>query len=106
MRDDFSEGLNVKAIEYSAYEEMVKAEAGKIKEIIFREFSDVLEIIIIHSIGSVLAGEISMFVIVSAGHRDHAIRACQQTVELIKERFPVWKKEIYEDGSYKWHETV
>jgi molybdopterin synthase catalytic subunit len=106
VRDDFSEGIKVEAIEYSAYEEMVQAEAGKIKEIIFREFSDVLEILIIHSTGYVKAGEISLFVLVSAGHRDHAIRACQHLVELIKERFPVWKKEIYEDGSNKWHETV
>jgi molybdopterin synthase catalytic subunit len=64
-----------------------------------------LEIVIVHSLGTVMAGEISMFILVSASHRDHAVRACQKTVELIKERLPVWKKEILEDDSYKWQEN-
>jgi molybdopterin synthase catalytic subunit len=105
VRDDISDGGKVKQIDYSAYEEMVSAEAEKIKEIIRFEFKDVLEIVIIHSFGTVMAGEISMFVLVSAGHRNHAIKACQKTVELIKERLPVWKKEIFGDDSYKWQEN-
>lgn len=106
VRDDVTDGRRVRAIEYSAYKEMVSVEAGKIKKLIFSEFSDILEITIIHAIGSVKAGEISMFVLVSAGHREHAIRACRQTVELIKERLPVWKKEIFEDDSYKWQKKA
>jgi molybdopterin synthase catalytic subunit len=102
VRDDLSEGERVKAIEYSAYEGMVSIEAEKIKKIIFSEFNDVLEIKIIHSVGTVNAGEISMFVLVSAGHRDHAIRACSLLVELIKEKLPVWKRVILEDDTYKW----
>jgi molybdopterin synthase catalytic subunit len=105
VRDDLSAGGKVKQIDYSAYGEMVDAEAEKIKEIIRSEFTDVLEIIVVHSTGIVMAGEISMFVLVSAGHRKHAISACQKTVELIKERLPVWKKEIFEDDSFKWQEN-
>jgi molybdopterin synthase catalytic subunit len=105
VRDDISEGRKVKQIDYSAYEEMVGAEAEKIKSMIRSEFTDVLEIVIIHSSGTVMAGEISMFVLVSAGHRKSATVACQKTVELIKERLPVWKKEIFEDDSYKWQEN-
>jgi molybdopterin synthase catalytic subunit len=106
VRDDLSEGTRVRAIEYSAYEGMVSTEAEEIKKIIFREFSDVLEIIIIHAIGTVKAGEISMFVLVSAGHRDHAIEACHKAVEMIKERLPVWKKELFEDESHRWQENA
>jgi len=102
VRDDLSGGKKVKAIEYSAYEGMVRAEAEKIKKNILNEFSDVMEIIIIHATGVVKAGEISMFVLVSAGHRDHATRACRQTVEMIKEKLPVWKKEIFEDNTHRW----
>jgi molybdopterin synthase catalytic subunit len=64
-----------------------------------------LDIVIIHSLGVVMTGEISMFVLVSAGHRDHATKACRQAVELIKERLPVWKKEIFEDNTYLWQEN-
>jgi molybdopterin synthase catalytic subunit len=102
VRDDPSDGRRVTAIEYTAYEGMVNTEAEKIKEIIKAEFSDVLEIVIIHSVGTVKAGEISLFVLVSAGHRDHSTKACRQTVELIKEKLPVWKKEILDDNTHKW----
>ena len=97
VRADRINGKIVKAIEYSAYEGMVEAEADKIKKSVLEEFDDVKSIDIVHSTGIVKAGEISLLVSVSAGHRKQAIEACSKTVELIKERLPVWKKEIYED---------
>jgi molybdopterin synthase catalytic subunit len=102
VRADMVEGKKVKAIEYSAYEELVNAEADRIKATIRSEFSDVRSIEIIHSTGIVKAGQISLLVFVSAGHRHHAMQACNKTVELIKERLPVWKKEIFEDDSHIW----
>jgi molybdopterin synthase catalytic subunit len=102
VRADVTDGKKVKAIEYSAYEELVNAEAERIKASIRSEFSDIRSIDIIHSTGVVRAGEISLLVFVSAGHRDHAMRACSKTVELIKEKLPVWKKEIFEDDSHIW----
>ena len=56
------EGKIVKAIEYSAYEGMVEAEADKIKKSVLEEFDDVRSIDIIHSTGIVKAGEISLLV--------------------------------------------
>jgi molybdopterin synthase catalytic subunit len=105
VRADKIDGKSVVAIEYSAYEEMVKNEADKLKQQILSEFPDAKSIDIIHSTGIVRAGEISLAVIVSAGHRRQAIDACSKAVELIKERFPVWKKEIFEDNSYGWKEN-
>ena len=105
VRDDEVNGKRVRAIEYSAYENMVKAEAEKIRESVLSEFDDVKSIFIIHSTGVVKTGEVSLAVMVSAGHRKHAIQACSMAVELIKERLPVWKKEIYEDNSYNWREN-
>jgi molybdopterin synthase catalytic subunit len=102
VRADITEGKKVKAIEYSAYVEMVNTEAENIKAIIYSEFEDIRSIDIIHSTGLVNAGEISLLVLVSAGHRHHAINGCAKTVELIKERLPVWKKEIFEDDSHHW----
>jgi molybdopterin synthase catalytic subunit len=46
-----------------------------------------------------------LFILVSAGHRQQAIKACAKTVELIKERLPVWKKEIFEDDSHIWRQN-
>lgn len=102
VRADMINGKCVKAIEYSAYDSMVKAEAEKIIAIILSEFSDARRVEIVHSTGIVKAGEISLLVVVSAGHRHHATEACTKTVELIKELLPVWKKEIFVDDSSEW----
>lgn len=102
VRADYENDKKVKAIDYSAYEGMVKVEAEKIKEIILAEFADVKSIEIVHSTGIVKAGEISLLVLVSAGHRHHAMMACSKAVELIKEKLPVWKREIFDDDSHLW----
>lgn len=102
VRADEVNGKRVKAIEYSAYIELVGAEAEKIKKSVFAEYNDVKSVDIIHSTGVVTAGQISLLVLVSAGHREHAFHACSKAVEMIKENLPVWKKEIYEDESYTW----
>ena len=105
VRRDRLNGKFVKAIEYSAYEEMVIPEADKIFKTVMSEFDDVKTIEIIHSKGLVKAGEISLLVMVSAGHRDHSSKACAKAVELIKEKLPIWKKEIFEDDSTQWREN-
>jgi molybdopterin synthase catalytic subunit len=105
VRNDILGGKRVAAIDYSAYEPMLNGEADKIVDEIKKEFNDVISVVILHSTGIVKAGEVSLMVIVSAGHRDHATRACSQAVELIKERLPVWKKEIFEDDSHRWREN-
>jgi len=81
---------------------MVIMEADKINKTILSEFDDVKAIDIIHSKGIVKSGEISLLVMVSAGHRQQAAGACAKAVELIKEKLPIWKKEIFEDDSQKW----
>jgi molybdopterin synthase catalytic subunit len=100
VRADEISGKRVKAIEYTSYNGMVIVEADKIKTSILSEFDDVKSVDILHSTGVVEAGELSLFVLVSSGHRHQAFEACRKTVELIKEKLPVWKKEIFEDNSH------
>ena len=106
VRSDIIDKRRVKAIEYSAYPEMVAAEAEKIIKLTGDAFPDVRSIEIIHSTGLVPCGGISLLVAVSAGHRDQAMRACRHVVELIKINYPVWKKEIFEDDSHHWRENT
>ena len=95
VRDDEVSGKRVKAIEYSAYNDMADKEAEEIVKTVKAAFSDVRRVIIVHSTGVVNAGEASLFILVTSGHRDHSTRACRHTLEMIKERLPVWKKELY-----------
>jgi len=105
VRADIVNNKSVEAIEYSAYESMVNDEAERIIAQIRTEFTDVKIVEILHSTGIVKAGEVSLAVMVSAGHRHQAIQACSKTVELIKERLPVWKKELLEDNSHIWRDN-
>ena len=95
VRDDEINGRRVTAIEYSAYGDMAEKEAEEIIKTVKAAFSDVRKIILVHSTGSVKVGEASLFLMVTAGHRDQSSRACRHTLEMIKERLPVWKKELF-----------
>jgi molybdopterin synthase catalytic subunit len=95
VRDDEIDGKRVNAIEYSAYDEMVDKAADGITGTIKSAFSDVRSVIILHSTGVVRAGEASLFIMVTSGHRDHGTRACRHALEMVKERLPIWKKELF-----------
>jgi molybdopterin synthase catalytic subunit len=102
VRADRVDGKTVKKIEYSAYREMVVVEALKIKNEVATVYDDIGRIKILHSVGDVNAGEISLFVLVASAHREQNFKACREVVERIKQRLPVWKKEIFDDNSHRW----
>ena len=54
-----------------------------------------------HRIGRVGIGEVSLVVAVASPHRKEAFLACHKAVDRLKETVPIWKKEVYEDGS-RW----
>ena len=51
-----------------------------------------------HRIGTVGVGETSVVIAVSAPHRADALAACRDAIDELKERVPLWKKEVYEGG--------
>ncbi|GAB4292091.1 MAG: molybdenum cofactor biosynthesis protein MoaE [Marinilabiliales bacterium] len=106
VRADIIDGKVIKSIEYSAYDQMVEQEAEKIKTIIRDKYNQVNNILIYHGTGEIKAGEVSLLVVVFSEHRKQGFEALTETVELIKKHFPVWKKEIFEDGSYIWTENI
>lgn len=98
-RDNF-QGKRVLTLEYEAFEEMALKKMGEIRLEIQAEFS-IEDIAISHRIGSVPIGQISLVVAVSSPHRKEAFLACHKTVDRVKEIVPIWKKEVFEDGS-RW----
>ena len=102
VRADDIDAKKVVGIEYSAYPEMVNKEFDKIIADIMAEFNDVHKILIRHAIGMVKVGENAMVVTVAAGHRNQVYDALKKTVNLIKERVPIWKKEFFADDEYRW----
>lgn len=105
VRADQVQGKEVKAIEYTAYEEMAEEKLQGIREDVFSKFP-LTCMHIFHSLGIVKAGEISLFVFTSSTHRKAAMDACNEIVERLKAEVPVWGREILEDESYIWKENT
>jgi len=101
VRADVIKGKRVTAIEYTAYEEMAEDAFHEIRESAFEKF-DLTCSHIYHSLGTVKAGEICLFVFTSSAHRQEAFDACRYLVEEIKNRVPVFGKEIFEDETHQW----
>lgn len=101
VRNDIIDGREVTEIAYTAYEEMAENEFHAIREEAFSKF-ELTCMHIYHSIGTVKAGEISLFVFVSAVHREQVFTACSYIVEQIKKRVPIWGKESFKDGTFEW----
>lgn len=101
VRADQTENGIVKAIDYTAYEEMAIEKMHLIREDIFAKYP-LTCMHVHHSLGEVAAGEICLFVFTSSAHRKAAMDACEETVERLKAELPVWGKEIMEDEKYQW----
>ncbi len=92
------------AIEYSAYEDMARLEFEKILAETSRRWPDG-KFAVCHRLGRVELGEASIVIAASTPHRAESFDACRFVIEEVKARLPVWKKEIFEDGSEGWREN-
>ncbi|WP_298301225.1 molybdenum cofactor biosynthesis protein MoaE [Hydrotalea sp.] len=101
--DEKTEGV-VQAIEYTTYKDMALEQMHMIREALFEKY-ELTCMHVYHSLGIVPAGEISLFVFVSAVHRKAAIAACTELVEAIKFQLPVWGKEILVNQNTVWKEN-
>ncbi|MET3036848.1 molybdenum cofactor biosynthesis protein MoaE [Chryseobacterium sp. NRRL B-14859] len=87
----------VTRLEYECYRPMAVKEIQKITEQAVSLFS-VRNIVVHHRIGILFPGDAAVIIVVNAGHRDAVFDACRYIIDTIKERVPIWKKEIFEDG--------
>ena len=96
----YTGGKRVLYLEYEAYRPMAER---KLEEIVrdIRNRWNIWNAAIVHRMGRLEIGEISLVVAIASPHRKEAFLACHQAVDLLKETVPIWKKEVYEDGS-RW----
>ena len=57
---------------------------------------------VLHRVGMLEIGDVAVVIAVSAAHRDEAFLACRFLIEGIKREIPIWKKQIFQDGSAEW----
>jgi molybdopterin synthase catalytic subunit/molybdopterin converting factor small subunit len=92
-----SRGRQVVALEYEAYSGMAEKVMAEIAEGV-KERYDLCEVAVAHRVGRCEVGEVSVAIAVSAPHRQDALSACRDVIDELKERVPLWKKELYEGG--------
>jgi len=99
---DNSEAGKVDLIRYDAYEPMAEKKLRHIEEEVERDWP--VKAKLVHRVGKLKVGEISVAVAVSSPHRAEAFEACRHAIEMIKRDVPIWKKERLADGREVWVE--
>lgn len=94
---DFSEGREVSEISFDAYGSMALSELNKLRSDAIEKYG-LLDARIVHRIGTVSGGDNIVFIAAGAEHRVAALEACRWMIDELKQRVPIWKKEVTPQG--------
>ena len=100
VRDLTGERVTV-ALDYEAYPAMAEKKMDEIERDT-RARWPVGEMVMVHRLGHLEVGDVSVAVGVSCPHRAQAFDACRHAIDRLKELVPIWKKENWADGSTEW----
>jgi molybdopterin synthase catalytic subunit len=89
------------ALDYEAYPAMAEKKMVEI-EGDTRARWPVGDLVLVHRLGHLEVGDISVAVAVSCPHRAQAFEACRHAIDRLKELVPIWKKENWADGTSEW----
>jgi molybdopterin synthase catalytic subunit len=89
------------ALDYESYPGMAEKTMAEIERET-RQRWPVGEMLMVHRLGHLDVGEISVAVALSCPHRAQAFEACRYAIDRLKELVPIWKKENWADGSTEW----
>jgi molybdopterin synthase catalytic subunit len=93
-----SRGRSVVHLEYEAYPEMAEKTMAQIGDEIQVKWP-VSKVAIVHRTGVLEIGQASVIIALSSPHRAEAFAACQYAIDRLKQIVPIWKKEVWDDGS-------
>ncbi len=93
-------GRAVTTLEYEAHPNVVSVMrdlAGAIAD-----QPHVIAVAAVHRVGSLAIGDLAVVVAVSCAHRGDAFVAGQQLIDDVKEKAPIWKRQVFRDGGIEW----
>jgi MoaE-MoaD fusion protein len=94
-----SRGREVVRLEYEAYVEMAEKVMAALCDEIEAEVAGGCRLAVEHRVGVLAIGEAAVVIAAAAPHRAEAFTACRAMIDRLKERVPIWKKEVSPDGS-------
>lgn len=98
VRDHAEDRTGITHLEYEAYGGVVEEKIAEIVKAARRQWP-LQNVRVVHRLGSLEVGEISVGVGVSAEHRAEAFQAAEYLMDELKERAPIWKKEHWPGGA-------
>jgi molybdopterin synthase catalytic subunit len=98
---DHNDGRAVTGIHYDAYAAMAEDVLARVVEEAAAR-ADTDRIAVVHRLGELRVGEVSVAIAVSSPHREEAFATARFIIEEIKLRLPVWKQERYQSGGARW----
>ena len=97
---DHDHGRDVARLEYHAHPSAQDVLVQVVKE--FAGLPDVLEIAVSHRVGMLEVGDVALVAAVATAHRGAAFEICARLVDEVKHRLPVWKRQVFADGTDEW----
>ncbi|MCJ7739066.1 MAG: molybdenum cofactor biosynthesis protein MoaE [Anaerolineae bacterium] len=94
-----TDGREVQWLEYEAYTGMAEETLRRIGDEIHTRWQAIEQVAIIHRVGRLAVGEISVVIALSSAHRADTFDALHYAIDRLKEIVPIWKKETWADGS-------
>jgi len=94
---DNTRGRRTLYLDYEAYEDMAVKQMEELSEQALSQFP-IRDVAIVHRLGRLEIGEISVLIVVASAHRAAAFDACRWLIDTLKRTVPIWKKEYFEDG--------
>ena len=92
-------------LDYEAYQSMARSELSRLASEAKDRFS-AGRVAIVHRLGPVTPGEVSVMIAVACAHRTQSFGACRWLIDMLKKDVPIWKKDVYENGHVAWVASV
>jgi molybdopterin converting factor subunit 1 len=96
---DHARGHSIEYLEYEAYPEMAEREMQKIADEAAQSWPGT-RVAIAHRVGHLEIGDAAVVVVAASAHRAEAFEACRFAIDTLKQRVPIWKREVATDGAY------
>ncbi|MEO3745951.1 molybdenum cofactor biosynthesis protein MoaE [Plantactinospora sp. B5E13] len=97
---DHDHGRSVTRLEYEGHPSAA-AVLREVAEEIAAD-PDVYAVAVSHRLGALEIGDVALVAAVSTAHRAAAFAACAKLVDEVKDRLPVWKRQLFADGTEEW----
>ena len=97
---DHDHGRTVVGLEYTSYP-TASAIIRSVAEEIAADPA-VIAVAVSHRIGQLAIGDVALVASVTGAHRGEAFASCAALVNEVKARLPIWKRQVFDDGTDEW----